>query len=384
MISKKKAILWSIVLVVITALLTSTLQIAIGNRVVISKNLYDEYKKYNKLIGLEEIVEDDFYKDVSEENLVQGAIKGMFGGLGDVYSQYYTKEEFETLKEQTSGSFVGIGVYISPTSDDDYITIIAPIEGSPAEKSGVKAGDKIMKVDGTNVSADDTDKAISMIKGKAGTTVKLTIKRGDKEFNVDIKREEIVSKSVESKLLEDNLGYIKITSFNENTYNEFKEALKTLNKENIKGLVLDLRNNPGGLLNICSDIADELIGEGTIVYTKDNKGDKEYLKSDKNKLGIPIAVLVNGGSASASEILTAAIVDNNEGIAIGTTTFGKGLVQSVRELKDGTGYKLTTAQYFTPNGDYINGKGIEPKIVEENESKQLDKAIEWLKEQINN
>lgn len=384
MISKKKAILWSIVLVVITALLTSTLQIAIGNRVVISKNLYDEYKKYNKLIGLEEIVEDDFYKDVSEENLVQGAIKGMFSGLGDVYSQYYTKEEFETLKEQTSGSFVGIGVYISPTSDDDYITIIAPIEGSPAEKSGVKAGDKIMKVDGTNVSADDTDKAISMIKGKAGTTVKLTIKRGDKEFNVDIKREEIVSKSVESKLLEDNLGYIKITSFNENTYNEFKEALKTLNKENIKGLVLDLRNNPGGLLNICSDIADELIGEGTIVYTKDNKGDKEYLKSDKNKLGIPIAVLVNGGSASASEILTAAIVDNNEGIAIGTTTFGKGLVQSVRELKDGTGYKLTTAQYFTPNGDYINGKGIEPKIVEENESKQLDKAIEWLKEQINN
>lgn len=384
MISKKKAILWSIVLVVITALLTSTLQIAIGNRVVISKNLYDEYKKYNKLIGLEEIVEDDFYKDVSEENLVQGAIKGMFGGLGDVYSQYYTKEEFETLKEQTSGSFVGIGVYISPTSDDDYITIIAPIEGSPAEKSGVKAGDKIMKVDGTNVSADDTDKAISMIKGKAGTTVKLTIKRGDKEFNVDIKREEIVSKSVESKLLEDNLGYIKITSFNENTYNEFKEALKTLNKENIKGLVLDLRNNPGGLLNICSDIADELIGEGTIVYTKDNKGDKEYLKSDKNKLGIPIVVLVNGGSASASEILTAAIVDNNEGIAIGTTTFGKGLVQSVRELKDGTGYKLTTAQYFTPNGDYINGKGIEPKIVEENESKQLDKAIEWLKEQINN
>lgn len=384
MISKKKAILWSIVLVVITALLTSTLQIAIGNRVVISKNLYDEYKKYNKLIGLEEIVEDDFYKDVSEENLVQGAIKGMFSGLGDVYSQYYTKEEFETLKEQTSGSFVGIGVYISPTSDDDYITIIAPIEGSPAEKSGVKAGDKIMKVDGTNVSADDTDKAISMIKGKSGTTVKLTIKRGDKEFNVDIKREEIVSKSVESKLLEDNLGYIKITSFNENTYNEFKEALKTLNKENIKGLVLDLRNNPGGLLNICSDIADELIGEGTIVYTKDNKGDKEYLKSDKNKLGIPIAVLVNGGSASASEILTAAIVDNNEGIAIGTTTFGKGLVQSVRELKDGTGYKLTTAQYFTPNGDYINGKGIEPKIVEENESKQLDKAIEWLKEQINN
>ena len=384
MISKKKAIIWSIILVVITALLTSTVQIAMGNRVVISKDLYNEYKKYNKLIGLQEIVEDDFYKDTSGDDLVQGAIKGMFSGLGDVYSQYYTKEEFETLKEQTSGSFVGIGVYISPTSDDDYITIIAPIEGSPAEKAGIKAGDKIVKVDGNNVYTDDSDKAISMIKGKEGTTVKLTIKRGNKEFDIDIKREEIISKSVEGKVLDDSIGYIKITSFNENTCDEFKEALNSLKKKNIKGLVLDLRNNPGGLLDVCSKIADELIGEGTIVYTKDNKGNKEYLKSDKDKLGLPIAILVNEGSASASEILTAAIVDNNEGIAIGTTTFGKGLVQSVRELKDGTGYKLTTAQYFTPNGDYINGKGIEPKIIEKDESKQLDKAVEWLKGKINN
>lgn len=384
MISKKKAIIWSIILVVITALLTSTVQIAMGNRVVISKDLYNEYKKYNKLIGLQEIVEDDFYKDTSDDDLVQGAIKGMFSGLGDVYSQYYTKEEFETLKEQTSGSFVGIGVYISPTSDDDYITIIAPIEGSPAEKAGIKAGDKIVKVDGNNVYTDDSDKAISMIKGKAGTTVKLTIKRGNEEFDIDIKREEIISKSVEEKVLNDSIGYIKITSFNENTCDEFTEALNSLKKEDIKGLVLDLRNNPGGLLDVCSEIADELIGEGTIVYTKDNKGNKEYLKSDKDKLGLPIAILVNEGSASASEILTAAIVDNNEGIAIGTTTFGKGLVQSVRELKDGTGYKLTTAQYFTPNGDYINGKGIQPKIVEKDESKQLDKAVEWLKGEINN
>ena len=384
MISKKKAIIGSIILVVITALLTSTVQIAMGNRVVISKDLYNEYKKYNKLIGLQEIVEDDFYKDTSGDDLVQGAIKGMFSGLGDVYSQYYTKEEFETLKEQTSGSFVGIGVYISPTSDDDYITIIAPIEGSPAEKAGIKAGDKIVKVDGNNVYTDDSDKAISMIKGKEGTTVKLTIKRGNKEFDIDIKREEIISKSVEGKVLDDSIGYIKITSFNENTCDEFTEALNSLKKEDIKGLVLDLRNNPGGLLDVCSKIADELIGEGTIVYTKDNKGNKEYLKSDKDKLGLPIAILVNEGSASASEILTAAIVDNNEGIAIGTTTFGKGLVQSVRELKDGTGYKLTTAQYFTPNGDYINGKGIEPKIIEKDESKQLDKAVEWLKGKINN
>lgn len=382
MISKKKAIIGSIVLVVVTAMLTSTLQIAIGNKVVIPKDLYESYKKYNKLIGLEQIVEGDFYKEVSEDDLVQGSIKGMFSGLGDIYSQYYTKEEFESLKEQTSGSFVGIGVYISPTSDDDYITIIAPIEGSPAEKGGIKSGDKIIKVDDQNVYANDSDKAISMIKGKAGTEVKLTLKRGEEELNLKIKREEIISKSVDSKFLEDGIGYIKITSFNENTYKEFTEALSNLKKENMKGLVLDLRNNPGGLLDICSEIADDLIGEGTIVYTKDNKGDKEYIKSDSNRLGLPIAVLVNEGSASASEILTAAIVDNNEGIAIGTTTFGKGLVQSVRELKDGTGYKLTTAQYFTPNDNYIHGKGIEPKIIEKDESKQLDVAVNWMKEQI--
>ena len=382
MISKKKAIIGSIVLVVVTAMLTSTLQIAIGNKVVIPKDLYESYKKYNKLIGLEQIVEGDFYKEVSEDDLVQGSIKGMFSGLGDIYSQYYTKEEFESLKEQTSGSFVGIGVYISPTSDDDYITIIAPIEGSPAEKGGIKSGDKIIKVDDQNVYANDSDKAISMIKGKAGTEVKLTLKRGEEELNLKIKREEIISKSVDSKFLEDGIGYIKITSFNENTYKEFTEALSNLKKENMKGLVLDLRNNPGGLLDICSEIADDLIGEGTIVYTKDNKGDKEYIKSDSNKLGLPIAVLVNEGSASASEILTAAIVDNDEGIAIGTTTFGKGLVQSVRELKDGTGYKLTTAQYFTPNDNYIHGKGIEPKIIEKDESKQLDVAVNWMKEQI--
>lgn len=382
MISKKKAIIGSIVLVVVTAMLTSTLQIAIGNKVVIPKDLYESYKKYNKLIGLEQIVEGDFYKEVSEDDLVQGSIKGMFSGLGDIYSQYYTKEEFESLKEQTSGSFVGIGVYISPTSDDDYITIIAPIEGSPAEKGGIKAGDKIIKVDDQNVYANDSDKAISMIKGKAGTEVKLTLKRGEEELDLKIKREEIISKSVDSKVLEDGIGYIKITSFNENTYKEFTEALSNLKKQNIKGLALDLRNNPGGLLDICSEIADDLIGEGTIVYTKDNKGDKEYIKSDSNKLGLPIAVLVNEGSASASEILTAAIVDNNEGIAIGTTTFGKGLVQSVRELKDGTGYKLTTAQYFTPNDNYIHGKGIEPKIIEKDENKQLDVAVNWIKEQI--
>ena len=382
MISKKKAIVYGVILVVVTALFTSTLQIAVGNKVVVSKDIYESLKKYNKMLALESVIEDDFYQKPSEENLVTGAIKGMFSGLDDPYSQYYTSGEFEKLKEQTSGSFVGIGVVISPTSEDDSITVVSPIEGSPAEKSGILSGDKILKVDGETVSAQNSDEAVNKIKGKKGTQVTLTIKRGEQIIDVTVKREEIVSKTVKSEVLEDNIGYLKITSFSEHTYKEFKTALDKLKKDNIKGLVLDLRDNPGGLLTVCKDIADDLIGEGTIVYTKDNKGENEYLKSDEDKLGLPIAVLTNENSASASEILTGAIVDNNEGVSVGTTTFGKGLVQSVRELKDGTGYKLTTAQYFTPNGDYINGKGIKPNIEEKDVDKQLPIAIEWVKENI--
>ncbi|WP_195940784.1 S41 family peptidase [Romboutsia sp. 1001713B170131_170501_G6] len=382
MISKKRAIVYGIVLVIVTALFTSTLQIGLGNKVVVSKDLYEKYSKYNKMIGLEGAIKEDFYQKTKDDKLVNGAIKGMFSGLDDPYSQYYTKEEFKRLKEQTSGSFVGIGVIISPSPDDDYLTVVSPIQGSPAEKSGVEAGDKIVKVDGKNVFAKNSDEAISMIKGKEGTTVELTLKRDGKEFDVKVKREEIVSKSVEGKMLEDKIGYVRITSFSENTYKEFKTALDRLKSEGMKGLILDVRDNGGGLLNICKDIADELIGEGTIVYTKDNKGNTEYLKSDKDKLGLPIAILTNENSASASEILTGAIIDNKAGISIGTTTFGKGLVQSVRELKDGTGFKLTTAQYFTPNGDYINEKGIKPTIEVKDTEKQLDAAIDWMKKEI--
>lgn len=379
MLSKKRAFLYGILLVMITALVTFNVDIVLGDKVVISKETYDTYKKYNKLLGLEELVKDDFYQKVDDTKIVDGAIKGMFYGLDDPYSQYYTQEEFKKLKEQTSGSFVGIGVYINPISDDEYITIKSPVKGSPAEKAGILSGDKILKVDGKVVTSENSDEAISMIKGKEGTTVELTIKRNDKVFDVNVKREKIVTDTVEYNTLEDSIGYIKISSFAENTYDEFKLALNGL--KDIKGLIIDVRDNPGGLLNVCKDIVDDLIGEGTIVYTKNNKGETEYLKSDKDKIDVPIVVLTNESSASASEILTGAIIDNNAGISVGTTTFGKGLVQTVRELKDGTGYKLTTAQYYTPSGNYINEKGIKPTIEESNEEKQLQVAIDWIKEQ---
>ncbi|MEG0180392.1 MAG: S41 family peptidase [Peptostreptococcaceae bacterium] len=382
MISKKRALIYSIILVIVTIIGTTLFQVTLGNKVIVSKDLYESYSRYNKLLGLEGLIEEDYYKEVSQDKLVDGALKGLFEGLEDPYSQYYTKDEFETLKEQTSGSFVGIGVYIGVNAEDNKITIISPIEGSPAHKAGIKSGDIVLAVDGEAVSSKQLDDVIKKIKGKENTDVKLTVQRDGKRLDFTVKRQTIVTKSVVSEVKDNDIGYLRITSFDENTYKEFKEHIDKLKELNIKGLVIDLRDNPGGLLDVCVDIADDLIGKGTIVYTKDNSGNKEYYKSDDKELDLPIAVLINGGSASASEILTAALVDNNKAIAIGETSFGKGLVQSVKGLKDGTGYKLTTAQYYTPSGDYINKKGIQPKVVEKDEEKQLQSAIDYLKKQI--
>ena len=382
MISKKRALIYSIILIIVTIIGTNVFQITLGNKVIISKDLYESYARYNKLLGLEDLIQKDYYKEVSEDNLVDGALKGLFEGLNDPYSQYYTSDEFENLKEQTSGAFVGIGVYIGINPENNKLTIISPIEGSPADKAGIKPGDIVLKVNGESVDYKKIDDVIKNIKGKENTNVNLTVQRKDKELSFDIKRKTIITKSVSNEVMDSDIGYLRITSFDENTYKEFKENLSQLESKGIKGLVIDLRDNPGGLLDVCIDIADDLIGKGTIVYTKDNTGKKEYYKSDAKELNMPIAVLINGGSASASEILTAALVDNEKAIAIGETSFGKGLVQSVKGLKDGTGYKLTTAQYFTPNGDYINGKGITPKIKESDENKQLKLALEYIKKEI--
>ena len=372
MISKKKMAIYSIALIIITALVTS---VAVEYK----------YGEYKKLAILEKSIENDFYKKVDKEELINGALKGMFEATGDQYSQYYTKSEFEKLMEQTSGTFVGIGVVISPVEDENLITVVAPMEGSPAEKSGIKPGDKILKVNGEDVSSKQMDKALTLIKGEEGTTVNITIKRNNQVLDFDVKREKIINKTIEYKVIDDNIGYVKIYSFDEHTYKDFTKALDKLEAKNIKGLVIDLRDNPGGLLNICEDIADEILDQNqVIVSVKNNKEkSKEYVSDNKKQLDLPIALLINSGSASASEILTGAIVDNGKGIAVGTTTFGKGLVQTVRQMRDGTGFKLTTAQYYTPSGAYINGKGIKPTIEEKDEAKQLDVAVDWIKKEIN-
>lgn len=382
MISKKRAIVYGIILILLTSLITVNLQIALGDKVLISKDTYIEYEKFSKLYSLKNVIENNYYTKVNEKNLIDGAVKGLFEGLNDPYSQYLNKKEFEDLMEYTKGSYSGIGVIVTP-GEDGLITVVSPIEDTPGYKAGLKAGDKIVKVNGKDVTAKEMDKAISMMKGQAGTDVTITLIRDNKKpFDVTLKREEIRLKTVKSQVLENDIGYIRITTFDEKTASEFKQNLNDLKAKNIKGLIIDLRDNPGGLLDQCKEIADELLGKATIVYTKDNKGKKEYLKSDGKQIDIPLTVLVNKGSASASEILSGAIRDNKAGTLIGTTTFGKGLVQRVKPLKDGSGFKLTIAQYFTPSGEYIHGKGIKPHIVVEKVEDQLPKAVEYIKGQI--
>lgn len=385
MISKKKAVIGAVLLMAVTFLLTNIFNVAIGNKVIISKSDYQEFQKLSKVRFLKDRIEDEFYQDVKEEDLIAAMERGIFDGLEDPYSQYYTKDEFKDLMEMTSGSYVGVGIVVSP-GEDGFITVVAPIEDTPAEKAGILPGDKITKVDKVKYSAKEMDKAISIIKGEPGKDVVLSIIRENKpEFDITIKREKILIKSVKSEMM-DEIGYMRISSFDERTGEEFDENLLSLKNNNPKGLIIDLRDNPGGLLDQVKEVADSILGEATIVYTEDRAGNRQYLKSNSSgKLDIPLVILVNENSASASEILAGAVRDNKAGTLVGTTTFGKGLVQNVVPLKDGSGYKITMAQYFTPNGEYINEKGITPEYVveigeEDTEDVQLNKAIEVIRE----
>lgn len=388
---------------VITFGLTNIMAIQFNGKVVLPKAEYEElysvYKNFSKILYVEDMVKDNYLREVDESKFLDWQLKGMVQSLNDPYSQYLTVEEYRALSEQTSGVFGGIGVIVTP-GDDGLITVVSPIEDTPGERAGIKSGDKIIKVDGVEYLAVDMDEAVKIMKGKPGTKVVLTIMRKDKEgknkvIDKEITREEIRLVTVKSNIIDDNIGYIKLTSFDELTYEDFVRDLKKLERAKVEGLIIDLRNNPGGLLNICADIADELLGEGDIVYTEDKHGRREYLRSKKSQTDLPLVILVNGGSASASEILAGAIKDHNRGELIGTKTFGKGVVQRIKELPDSSGLKLTISEYFTPNGTNIHGIGIEPDIIVELEEgveeigadnlgkdNQLQKALEVLKNKI--
>ncbi|HHV45386.1 MAG TPA: S41 family peptidase [Tissierellia bacterium] len=390
--SSKKWITIMILIVIITNVLTFTLSniiaLEFNNKVIVPAKEYESmvstYMKYSKIMELEKYIKSNFLYDVDDEKLMDGQIRGMFESLDDPYSVYMDPDEFKSFTEQNEGVYGGVGIIVTP-GDDNLITVVSPIEGTPGDRAGIKTGDKIVKVNGEEFTADRMDEAVRKMKGEPNTKVTITILRTDKDGNkeyldIEIIREEIRLDTVKSDIVEGNIGYINITSFDELTYKDFKEHLNNLLKKNIKGLILDLRNNPGGLLDICVDIADELLGEGIVVYTETKDGERQYEYSGKSAVTLPLVVLVNEGSASASEILAGAIKDHKRGLLIGNRTFGKGIVQRIRGLKDGSGFKLTVSEYFTPNGTSIHGIGIEPDITVDLPEGIMEIGLENLKE----
>lgn len=346
-----------------------------------------------KLSYLKKLIDETYLHDVKEKDLNEGIYKGYVEGLGDQYSAYYDKKETKELTESLDGSFSGIGAVMTQDASSGVITITRVYDDSPAKKAGIKIGDILYRVEEKTVTGKDLDKVVSWIKGKKGTKVNLTLLRGTNsdKIKVTATRDVINVETVKYKVLENQIGYISISEFDSVTGAQFAKALKQLQKKNIEGLVVDLRNNPGGSLSTVCDILDSILPKGLIVYTKDKNGKKEeYTSDEKHRLNLPMSVLVNGQSASASEIFAGAVQDYGKAEIIGTQTYGKGVVQNLFDLKDGTCVKLTTSEYFTPKGRNIDGKGITPDVKIEYKynakdpkaDNQLDKAVSVVKDKI--
>ncbi|HHW57246.1 MAG TPA: S41 family peptidase [Clostridia bacterium] len=377
-----------------TFIIANTVSVALPNgKVIVSREEYQLLKEYHKLFDIEKILKNRYVDEVQGSVLVEGAMKGMTNSLGDPYTVYMNKKEFSDFMTQTTGSYGGIGIVVA-VDKDDHIVVVSPIKNTPGERAGIKSGDIIVEVNGKKVSGKNLEEAVSMMRGPQGTQVTITIMRDGKTFTKTIIREIIKLETVYDEMLPDKIGYIKITMFDQSTYKDFKAALDRLKSQGIKGLIIDLRDNPGGLLEECVNIGNLLLPKGVIVTTKGRADNQEYYSKGPG-LGLPLAVLVNKGSASASEILAGAIKDRKVGVLVGTTTFGKGLVQSIADFGDGTGLKYTIARYYTPDGTNIQGKGIDPNYVVElpkdytlkdtpdlKEDTQLIKAYEIVKSEI--
>lgn len=350
----------------------------------------------DKITEIETLVQKYYLNEIDTEQVENYLYKGMIAGLDDAYAAYYTKEEYQSMMDSTNGSYYGIGVEMSQNMTTGIITITRVFEGSPAEEAGLLPGDVIYKVQDTEVTGEDLTKVVSMVKGAEGTTVPISVAReGESDYlTFDVERRTIEIATVEHRMLDGNIGYISIASFDDVTVNQFLTALEDLENQGETALIIDLRNNGGGLVFSAGSILDRLLPEGLIVYTEDKYGNREELKSDaENYFDKPLAVLVNGNSASASEIFAGAIKDYGIGTLVGTQTFGKGIVQKVYPLSDGTAVKLTVSKYYTPKGNNIHGIGITPDVeveldadvanaitIPEEKDNQLQKAVEILTE----
>lgn len=355
----KKGIVMGVMLTLIAILAVNTIRLGYK----IWKNDYGYEAKAESIYNL---MEEEYAGELDDEKIFDGMYTGMIALSTDKYSRYISKEDFESFKISTSGNYAGIGAKTSIDPDDYTIYILSVYQNSPAAKAGLETGDKILKVGEMTVSYDNFSEAIEKIRGEKGSDVVLTIKRGDNVFDITVTRDDVDVPTVGGTVLDNNIGYIKIEGFESVTYDQYKKVYDNLRKQNIKSLVIDLRNNPGGLLDIVSKIADDIIPEGVITYTEDKKGNKEYIKSAKGEIDIPVAVLVNENSASAAELLTAAIKDTGKGTVVGKNTYGKGVVQTTFPFKDGSAVKLTTSKYYTPKGVCIDGVGVAPDVEVDN------------------
>lgn len=347
-----------------------------------------DFERYKKII-------DKYYLgEVNEDKLQEGAIKGYFAGLEDPYTEYISKDDMKDYMEDTMGNFVGIGIYMAKDKESNKIMVLAPIKGSPAEKAGILPGDLILSVNGEKYNAEDLSTVSNKIKGENGSTVKLEISRKNEIKNFEIKREKINVNPVESKVLQNNIGYIQFSSFDEETANNFKKEFEKIEKQGIKSLIIDLRNNGGGIVSEALKIADYILEKDSVILYEVDKNNNEKVEKAKNNpiIKMPIIVLTNNNTASSSEILAGALKDNGKAKIVGTKTYGKGVIQQILTLPDGSGVKITTEEYLTPNKTKLNKVGIEPDekveldeknknsfIIEEKDDLQLQKAIEMLK-----
>lgn len=364
----------------------------LGNTYVVSSSgngeIASELSKYRSLI------DKYFLGEVDDEKLKEGAIKGYIEGLDDEYTEYIAKEDMKDYMEEATGNFVGIGIYMVKDTDTNKVKVLSPIKDSPAEKAGILPGDLIISVDGVQYNADEMSVAANKIKGEEGTKVKIELLRGTETLNFELVRENIKVNPVEGKLLQNNIGYIKFSSFDENTSDEFKTKFEDLQKQGIKSLIIDLRNNGGGIVDEALNIADFIIEKDKVILYEVDKNQEEKTKTTKTNpiINMPIVVLTNNNTASSSEILAGALKDYQKAKIVGTKTYGKGVIQQLMTLPDGSGLKITSEEYLTPNKTKINKIGINPdeevelpeelknKLdIDEKDDLQLQKAIEILK-----
>lgn len=398
---KKYRIYKIIMMIAITALITFMItsillySYFINNPITTSSNSKNVNKNIsNKLEKYREVIDKYYLGEVDEEKLEEGAIKGYIEGLGDPYTEYISKEDMDDYLDDTMGNFVGIGIYMVKNTDYHRIQVLATIKGSPAEKAGIQAGDLIISVDGIEYKADDMTTASNNIKGEEGTKVTVEILRGTEIVKYEITREKVKVNQVEGKVLSNNIGYIQFTSFDETTAEDFKEKYGELAKQGIQSLIIDLRNNGGGIVDQALEIADYVATKDSVLLYEVDKNNKETVKKAKTDpiINMPIIILTNENTASASEILAGALKDLGKAKTVGTKTYGKGVIQQILKLSDGSGLKITIEEYQTPNRNKINKVGIEPDEevelpdsvesvlnVKESEDTQLQKAIEMLK-----